>query len=62
MAGATNNSDSALSGGFLVILGIIVAAIIGYLVFNGGFGKRTDRIDIDLKPPAVNAPATNPAK
>lgn len=54
------DTDSAASGGLLVILGIVVAGIAGYFFFlhNGGVGRNTTDINIRAEVPAPSAPTT----
>jgi hypothetical protein len=52
---ASNTESSAISGGFLVILGILVAVGLGFLFFSGKLGGGSSGPDIE-----VNVPAANP--
>ncbi len=44
----TNESDSALSGGLLVILGIIVALVLGVFFFQYKGGDSTPDISVSV--------------
>lgn len=48
-----NNSDSAATGGLLVVLGIIVALAAAYFLF--GMSKNSAEIKVEM--PSVEAPA-----
>lgn len=49
------------SGGASSILGVLVGAFIvvglGWFFMAGGLGGHTDKIDVQIKPPSVSAPA-----
>lgn len=64
----TNETDSAISGGLLVVLGIVVAAGLGFLYFNGTIGGHntasvasTSSSENNLEPAAggASAPGSN---
>ena len=52
-----NESDAALSGGLLVVLGIIVAVVVGYLFMSGKMGGGSGAPDVvKVEMPKVEAP------
>lgn len=50
-------SDSAATGGFLVILGILVAILAAVLIYKGGFLGNHDT-EVKIETPAVIQPVT----
>ena len=59
MADGNSGGSSALA--FIVGGLVVVVAVLGFLVYSGGFGAPSKTVNLNIKPPSVSAPAV-PAK
>jgi hypothetical protein len=59
MAESNSGGSSALA--FVVGGLVVVVAVLGFLVYSGGFGAPSKTVNLNIKPPTVSAPAV-PAK
>jgi hypothetical protein len=54
---ADGNSGGGSAMAFIVGGLVVVVAVIGFLVYSGGFGAPSKTVNLNIKPPAVSAPA-----
>ena len=54
---ADGNSGGSSAMAFIVGGLVVVVAVIGFLVYSGGFGAPSKTVNLNIKPPAVSAPA-----
>lgn len=53
--GNDGGGNSALA--FIVGGLVVVVAVIGFLAYGGGFGTPSKTVNLNIKPPAMSAPA-----